>query len=111
MPVPPKTPTQKPLFWKKQIDYWKRSGLSQKQFCQEKDLKFCTFKYWRQKLSRKDEGISFVPIRLIEKDTPVLLKNELSGLTIRCSDHFFVDLSVGFDVDSLKRLVKVFEQI
>lgn len=54
--------------WQKIIDYYKTSGLTQKIFCQNQNIKIHTLHYWLRKLSDKpmdDEGfISFSPSRL-----------------------------------------------
>jgi hypothetical protein len=53
--------------WQKIIDNCKASGLTQKTFCQNHNIKIHTFHYWLKKLSEKpmDDGkfISFSPSR------------------------------------------------
>ena len=36
--------------WKRLIDTWSRSGLSQAEFCRQRDIKLVTFGWWKRKL-------------------------------------------------------------
>jgi hypothetical protein len=38
--------------WRKQIEDWRKSGLSQQAFCRDRNLSFNQFHYWRKKLVR-----------------------------------------------------------
>jgi len=40
---------EKQQLWDQNIQAQKQSGLSQKQWCQEKDISYHTFKYWKQR--------------------------------------------------------------
>ena len=39
-------------FWQMQIAKWKKSGITQSEFCRQNGLQRSAFGYWRQKLSR-----------------------------------------------------------
>ena len=106
----PKQRHKKPSFWQKHIEGWQSSGFSQEQYCQEKGLKKCTLQYWRRKLTGQEEVFSIVPVRLTEEN-PLAVNQESSGLKIHCGDRLSVELSVGFDAPSLKRLIEVLEEI
>ena len=41
-------------YWKQQVEAWKRSGLSQNQFCKTNELSYHRFVYWRSKF----EGVT-----------------------------------------------------
>ena len=48
------------------IEVWKKSGKTQREFCQEKDIAYSKFQYWMKKYSEqsslgKDPG-GFVPV-------------------------------------------------
>ncbi len=60
--------------WKITIDDWKSSGLSQKAFCQNHNLKIHTLHYWIRKLNKgsKPSG-KFIPFT--EKFEPTDLKS------------------------------------
>ena len=108
-----KSPQQrhnKSVFWQEQIEGWQRSGLSQEEYCQKEGLKKCTLQYWRRKLSGKEEVFSLVPVRLTAEKASLALE-ESSGLRLHSAQGLSVELSVGFDVASLRRLIKVLEEI
>ncbi len=36
--------------WQEHVEAWKTSGQTQREYCDNHDLNFHTFKYWRQNL-------------------------------------------------------------
>lgn len=47
------------------IEVWKKSGKTQREFCQERDIAYSKFQYWMKKysdLSTIDAGRDFVPV-------------------------------------------------
>ncbi len=69
--------------WKHHLDAWKRSGLSQTEYCRQHDLNNKVFSLWKGKLAKKSLKVSeskqptLVPSSVIEKthvDIPVVLK-------------------------------------
>ena len=42
-------------YWKEQIQNWKISGLSQKQYCLDHSLALSTFCYWKRRLNKPAE--------------------------------------------------------
>lgn len=57
---------QKEKLWAARIDEWKRSGLSQRQYCEENHLALATFGWWRKRLKAQECASSpgFVEIPL-----------------------------------------------
>jgi len=45
------TTSSKAAFWQKHFSDWQQSGVSQKAYCAEHDLKIATFGYWRRRLA------------------------------------------------------------
>jgi len=45
-------------FWKKQIQGWQESGLTQVEYCRTHNLIPHRFTYWKQKLVKKNTGVS-----------------------------------------------------
>ena len=44
----------KEKLWTARIDEWKRSGLSQRQYCEENHLALATFGWWRKRLKTRE---------------------------------------------------------
>lgn len=73
-----KSHSKKAAYWRRVTREWKRSGQSQAAFCEAKNLKLTTFRWWRHQLLREaaeaakakgiDSPASFVPVRIV--DTP-----------------------------------------
>jgi len=55
---------EKPSFWQSQVSSWRRSRLSQAQFCRDHNLKVRDFGYWKRKLSWTSESVRFVPLQV-----------------------------------------------
>jgi len=80
--------------WQERITEWQRSRETQRAFCQRHHLTLATFKYWRDKIIKKEQS-RFAEV-LTTKPTPfeVLLSN---GTSIR--------VPTTFDPEALKTLV------
>lgn len=50
-------------FWQKHVNDWQRSGLSQKAYCAQHDLKLASFGYWRRRQAAP-VGKKLIPVTL-----------------------------------------------
>jgi len=62
-------PTDTTTFWQEHVAAWQASGLTQKRYCQEQDLRYSAFGYWVRKLrsqanDRQATTPGFVPVTL-----------------------------------------------
>jgi hypothetical protein len=67
--------------WERRISAWKKSGLSQKEFCQKANLSLHQFTYWQRKVSRQgkvEESPSFLPVVTGEQFSIVLGQTKIS---------------------------------
>ena len=53
---------EKRQFWEAHIEAWGKSGISQIEYCRRHDLVRCRFTYWKCKLERKSEPVTFIPV-------------------------------------------------
>lgn len=56
----------KSQYWQAILDQWKASGLTQKQFCSEQNIKVATLHYWIKKFRSENsvpEEPNFLPVR------------------------------------------------
>ena len=92
--------------WKRHIEEWNKSGLSQKDYCNKNNLKISTFGYWRRKLSetpiKKDEIFEVnkkmrLPFDLRREPVMELTVN---GVTIK----FGMDMTINRLVEIVKAL-------
>ncbi|SBS27054.1 hypothetical protein MSP8886_00788 [Marinomonas spartinae] len=83
--------------WAAHIEKWRSSGLSAKAFCEQEDLVYHQFGYWRQKFSPADDSPTeskLVPVTLAmpsqhTSDLEILLPN---GVLIRGIDSSNIPL-------------------
>lgn len=74
--------------WQQLIMAWKRSGLSGVRFCEDNQLAYHSFVYWRKKLARQEDtqavaaSSGFLQVRC-QQQTPELTLSLPNGLTIR----------------------------
>ena len=55
------SPRQKRQFWAAHIEQWRQSNLSQSAYCRRHDLVGHRFFYWRRRIIKPQETISFLP--------------------------------------------------
>ncbi len=76
-------------FWQPHISAWQQSGLTQKAYCEQQELRYSTFGYWVRKLRRAAEpatekkGAGFVPVIPATVQPAGLILSLPNGLEIR----------------------------
>jgi ribosomal protein L32E len=76
-------------YWREQIDAWQASGESQQAFCQQHELSYHRFTYWRRKLAdqaveRRRMPSALVPVRHEPTSSETTLSLVLpSGIELR----------------------------
>jgi hypothetical protein len=81
--------------WKSIIKQWKDSGLTQKQFCDEQEIKIATLHYWIKKFRTAEsvrEEPRFLPLN--KAPAPCTIKLRLCGAVIELSIHQLPDVLV-----------------
>lgn len=91
--------------WAELIAKWEKSGLSQKEFCQQQRLVLTTFVYYRSVFKKKTvEAVgdtpSFKPVKIITKD-------EASEIKLALPNGFQCSFTSTIDAKQLKNLVEV----
>ena len=55
---------QKRHFWEHHLERWQQSGLSQRAYCHEHFLRPHQFYYWRRRILKPENEVSFLPVAL-----------------------------------------------
>jgi len=55
---------QKRRFWKDHLQWWQKSGLSQRAYCHKHHLAPHQFYYWRRRILKPPTEVSFLPVTL-----------------------------------------------
>jgi hypothetical protein len=95
-------------FWSRHIENWSNSDLTQVEYCRQNALNRYTFGYWKSKLNKKETYRPFLPVS-IQPEASVGNSSFPSGISLSFKDRFDVRLEVGFNCDTLSRLIDVLE--
>jgi len=99
----------KQQLWSDRIAAWKDSGLCQKQYCDEHQLTYSTFVYWRGRLKRMNGDdlasgkVNFLPVKFKQEDQ--------ASLILRINDRHSIEIRPGFDPDLLGKVIQAVQQV
>ncbi len=91
-------------YWGKEISEWKASSLTVVEYCRRKNIGRHQFFYWKRKLSRKSESVSFIEVPRLRPSpvpTPVSVK----------TGRFTVEIKSGFDPADLEQVLRVLVEL
>ena len=93
---------QKAEKWTDLFAEFKNTKLGAKAFCQDKQLSFHQFQYWKKRLNAAGtkKNTSFIPLKVRSA--------EPNAITI-CHGNFRIELPDAFDPDTVKRLIRCFQ--
>ena len=100
---------RKQQHWSGHVASWEASGLSQQRYCDQHQLIYSTFVYWRSRLKQlKDkqpttESVHFVPVKIKQEAR--------SPLMLEIRSHYRIEISPGFDPALLSKVIQVVQQL
>jgi len=90
------TSEQKRIYWKNHIEGWQQSGLTQKAYCNQHDLKLSIFTYWRTQTARSKPSRKLIPVAVtypqvvtltlagsLQLDVPVTLLDQVLPMVLQ----------------------------
>lgn len=101
-------------FWQDHIERQCHSGLTQVAYCRQNGLNKNTFVYWKSRFKKpKDVLRPFLPVSITPDSGTAADKRKQSsfssGISLSFDDRFDVRLEVGFNCDTLSRLIDMLE--
>ncbi|MGE0173402.1 MAG: hypothetical protein AB7T49_11465 [Oligoflexales bacterium] len=87
--------TNKREFWEDHIQRWSASGLSRPEYCKQHSLKFNTFHYYQNRLSKPGHGKNFVAASI----------NDGASVQITLANGMVIHCEQGVGLTWLKNLV------
>ena len=97
-------------FWRAHIESWKKSGLSQIDYCKENNLSRHRFTYWKGKGNKKPVPIKFIPV-LQKASSSFRIKDSKSPLKVIIGERYCIEVGDGFSPDTLTRLMYTLEKM
>ncbi len=98
------SPNRKEQSWRKNIINWRKSGLSQAEYCRRNKLSAKSFTYWLGRIRKNPEPVCFVPVSI---------KTETSGgpLSLIFGDDYRLEIRDGFNPVTLENTVRVLRSL
>jgi hypothetical protein len=91
--------------WFDCIEDWKQSGLTQKAFCEQQQLRLGSFQRWRGIFLRGERpgasAVSFLPVNVTAAPG--------SNLALVIDEHLRIEIPAGFDPVILKQVVQALQ--
>ncbi len=109
----PESKLAKRQHWHEHIESWKRSGLSQAEYCRLNSLRLKNFWYWKKRYTRETaEQLRFFPLALIPTKTAKSIKSAPASLQLTLQEQRFrIEIGENFSPSVLKGLIMTLEQL
>ena len=92
-------------YWKRHIEGWQSSKLSQRGYCRHHHLSYHQFGYWRKRFIRSETGAKFVSLDLRPSSTGKQPLQSNGSLRLVVSDGLKIEIDAGFDPHLLRQLI------
>ena len=91
--------------WKHHIESWQFSGMVQREYCQQHNLSYYQFGYWRKRIVQAERKAKFVALDL--GPTPAGKQPLQCGCPLRLvvSNGFTIEVNPGFDPHLLRQVI------
>ncbi len=99
----------KAKLWAARIDEWKRSGLTQRQYCEDNHLALATFSWWRKRLKqdKSRSSAAFVEIPIERAVSTVVRRGGSLSIGI---GHYTITVNGNVDQSQLESVLTVLER-
>jgi len=102
-----KSSRERKRYWQAHLSAWRRSGLSQREYCKRQGVGEWSFSNWKRRLATPSPDIvSFVPVAVPSR-TASDTKARPQTLTVVVGDRYRVEVGDGFSSELLSRLLAV----
>lgn len=109
---PARMRAQRRAYWGRMVRRCDRSGLTQGEFCEREGISLASLRAWKYRgLTRaprrrvRAASRAFVPVRVVEPPSPAAESGRPIELVL--TDDRLLRVPVGFDADTLARLVRL----
>jgi hypothetical protein len=101
---------EKRRFWEEHLSRWEASGLSQKEYCRQNDLKIHCLLYWRKKQRCRPESTACLVEWPVPRQEQGLFCFE-PALSVVIDRRYRIEIHKDFDPCVLDRVIRVLMQL
>lgn len=101
---------EKQAYYEKHLSDWKRSGLTQKDYCRQEKIAYGSFKSWRSKLTKKDyiDTPSFIEAKPVVSDNS---SNNVLVLQISLENGSRIGVSAQASAEIVEQVLKLLRNV
>jgi hypothetical protein len=111
----PRKRKDKITFWSSAVHAWEKSGLTQREFCQNQGLGTSTFRYWKKELAvakkSKIQQQELIPVAISVSDPSSGQTNSSSLISLTARGRYRIDIHDGFHPETLEQVLEVLERV
>ena len=96
---------QKHAYWKRQIEVWQGSGMSQSDFCRKHNLKPYLFTYWKKRFVQTKTGTTFVPVKVQQVEQASAAPGWPDSLRLIVGTDIQIEVNQNFDPRFLRAVI------
>ncbi len=100
--------------WEREVEAWKSSGFSQREYCNQKNISPSTLHGWCHKLKNFKTNNAASPDRFVQmtfsRESAEKLKSmpaQQSGIILSIDDRIKINIDTGFDKNSLSEILNL----
>ena len=93
-------------YWKQHYDSFQESGLTQREYCRNNNLRYWTFNQWKRRFDKSESDLSMqeIPVKL-----PLKTSSE-KHIEIILNNNIRLSIPDNFSSDTLKKIVSVLRE-
>ena len=95
----------KPAFWKRKLQEYRKSGLSRRTFSEQNGVNKSTLDYWFARISKEKRAQGLVEVK------PSSIPTSKNSLQIVVAGKYRIEVHSGFDPNLLSAVVKTLETL
>jgi hypothetical protein len=109
----PESKQAKRQYWQAHVESWKRSGLSQAEYCRLNFLPVKNFWYWNKLYNKETTGqLRFLPLALAYGKAGDAIRSQPTSLQLTLQgQRFRIEIGENFSPSALKGLILTLEQL
>jgi hypothetical protein len=98
---------EKRRYWRRHLDSWQTSELTQVEYCRQHDLSRFRFQYWK----RRFQESASLPTLIEVPFSSVISRKPSHALRLVVGDHYQIAVERNFDPVALKQLIGVLDRL